>query len=144
VLQLQGTPLAVTWMQVGGPKAALAAPHASRVTFKAPVMLPDQAGWEGLARALIAHPDFLLTRPAALAQAKSPEERARLQPVKVALDLVGRSPTVDEVDRPASIPGARAATIEGRSSSSGSRRERPRSRVTPRFRWVQRSRTGWS
>jgi hypothetical protein len=96
---IQGTPLVATWVQVGGPKVRLSDPHALRATFRAPAMTPRQAAWEGLARALIAHPDFLFTRPVALATARDPKERARLQLVKIALDLAGRPPTAEEVDR---------------------------------------------
>jgi hypothetical protein len=52
-----------------------------------------------LAHALIAHPDFLLTRPVSLDFVADPKERARLQLVKIALDLAGRAPTAEEVDR---------------------------------------------
>jgi hypothetical protein len=96
---IQGTPLRATWVQVGGPKAELSDAHALQAAFRAPALLPHQAAWEGLARALIAHPDFLFTRPVALAAASDPRERARLQLVKIALDLAGRSPTPEEVDR---------------------------------------------
>lgn len=96
---IQGTPLKVTWVQNGGPKVTLSDPHAPRASFEAPVMAPRQAFWEGLTRALIQHPDFLFTRPVSPARAQNPHERARLQLVKLALDLVGRAPTRAEVAR---------------------------------------------
>jgi hypothetical protein len=94
---IQGTPLHARWVQVGGPEVKLSFPRPLQVTFKAPAMTPQQAAWEGLARALIAHPDFLFTRPVSLATARDPKERARLQLVKIALDLAGRSPTAQEI-----------------------------------------------
>jgi hypothetical protein len=94
---LQRSDLKFTWTQTGGPKAQLSDPHAPKVTFTAPAMSPHQAAWEGLCRALVKHPDFLFTRPPSLATLKDAPERRRLQLVKVAQDLVGRTPTEEEM-----------------------------------------------
>ena len=97
---IQDTPLKVTWVQVGGPKVVLVRPAraAARPSRRRSCSRarPPGKGWH---RALIVHPDFLFTRPVSLATTKDPRERARLQLVKIALDLVGRSPTKEEVDR---------------------------------------------
>ncbi|MCS6858878.1 MAG: hypothetical protein NZT92_01000 [Abditibacteriales bacterium] len=93
---LQRSPLQFRWTQTGGPRVQLSDPHAPRVTFIAPAMSPQQAAWEGLCRALMRHPDFLFTRPPSLATVKDPRERRRLQLVKIAQDLVGRTPTETE------------------------------------------------
>jgi hypothetical protein len=76
---------------------AFSDPHAPRVTFRAAGKTPRQAAWEGLCRALLKHPDFLFTRPPSLDGTSSAADRRRLQLVKVAQDLVARSPTVQEV-----------------------------------------------
>jgi hypothetical protein len=52
-----------------------------------------------LAEALVRHPDFLFTRPPSQWKATDPAARKKLQLVKIALDLVGRSPNKTELDR---------------------------------------------
>lgn len=94
---IQNTPLQFTWRQVGGAKVTLTNPHTAQITFTTPVMTAQQAAWEGLCRALMKHPDFLFTRPLSLATAKDPATRRRLQLVKIAQDLVGRTPTAGEI-----------------------------------------------
>jgi hypothetical protein len=96
---VQGTPLRFTWQQIGGAKVTLADPHAAKLTFVAPRMTPQQAAWEGLCRALMKHPDFLFTRPLSLATTRDPQTRRRLQLVKIAQDLVGRTPNAAELKR---------------------------------------------
>jgi hypothetical protein len=59
----------------------------------------QQAAWEGLARALMRHPDFLFTRPPSLQTASNKGEKQRLQLMKIALDLVGRPPSQAELDK---------------------------------------------
>jgi hypothetical protein len=94
---LQGTPLRMTWRQLGGPYISLADPHAAKLTFSVPSMSAQQAAWEGLCRALMKHPDFLFTRPVTLAAARDLQTRRRLQLVKIAQDLVGRTPLPEEL-----------------------------------------------
>jgi hypothetical protein len=90
---LQGSALHFTWRQTGGPRVRLSDPHAVRVSFTAPALTARQAAWEGLCRALMKHPDFLFTRPRTLLTTTDPAERQRLQLVKIAQDLVGRTPS---------------------------------------------------
>lgn len=94
---LQGSPLQFVWRQVGGARVNLSNPSAAKLTFVAPTWTAEQAAWEGLCRALMKHPDFLFTRPLSLAATKDPATRRRLQLVKIAQDLVGRTPTETEV-----------------------------------------------
>src|SRR6185436_15647968 len=93
------------WRQTKGVPVPLK-PQGAQLRFTAPRRNAEQAAWEGLARALIRHPDFLFTRPPSLLHAKSPEEKTKLQLVKIALDLAGRAPTPSELkqlDRGASL-----------------------------------------
>ncbi|HET6386802.1 MAG TPA: hypothetical protein VFJ58_25705 [Armatimonadota bacterium] len=95
---LQRTPLHYTWSQTGGPRARLIGDmHGSRVQFQAPALQPQQAAWEGLCAALIRSPDFLFSRPVSLAVEKNPAIRRRLQLVKIAQDLVARTPSPEEL-----------------------------------------------
>jgi hypothetical protein len=94
---LQRTPLVFEWTQIGGPRVRIADPKAPKLAFAAPALSADQAAWEGLCRALIAHPDFLFTRPRSLASVTDPKQRRRLQLVKIAQDMVGRTPTDAEL-----------------------------------------------
>jgi hypothetical protein len=94
---LQRSKLTYRWTQIGGPKVAISDPTAPKLTFKAPAMGAQQAAWEGLCRALMAHPDFLFTRPRSLATVTDPKTRRRLQLVKLAQDLLARTPTPGEV-----------------------------------------------
>lgn len=96
---LQHSALRFRWTQVGGPRVALADPTARRLRFAAPRMTAQQAAWEGLCRALLAHPDFLFTRPRSLASLTDSRQRRRLQLVKIAQDLVGRTPSATELAR---------------------------------------------
>jgi hypothetical protein len=96
---VQHSPLRSTWRQIGGPRVALKDAHAAQLAFAAPALTPHQAAWEGLCRALMQHPDFLFTRPRSMTLVKDAKERRRLQLVKVAQDLVGRTPTDAELRR---------------------------------------------
>jgi hypothetical protein len=94
---LQRSPLKFQWTQIGGPRVVLTNPTAPVLEFTAPEMTAEQAAWEGLCRALMAHPDFLFTRPRSLATVTDPKVRQRLQLVKIAQDLLSRPPTRDEM-----------------------------------------------
>ena len=96
---LQASKLKYTWTQTGGPRANLADTHAPTLSFVAPAMGAPQAAWEGLCRALVRHPDFLFTRPPSIATVKDTGARQKLQLVKIAQDLVGRTPNEDELKR---------------------------------------------
>lgn len=91
------------WEQIDGPPVELEVDqHGQIARFVTPELDVDELAWVGLARALIAHPDFLFTRPLSLARASSELEKERLRLVKLALDLLGRSPTAAETERLAS------------------------------------------
>jgi hypothetical protein len=96
---LQRSELKFNWIQTGGPRAELADPHAATLTFAAPTMSAQQAAWEGLCRALLRHPDFLFTRPPSIATIRETAARHRLLLVKIAQDLVGRTPSEAELKR---------------------------------------------
>jgi hypothetical protein len=96
---LQHSKLSFRWEQIGGPRVALTDPTAPDLKFTAPKITARQAAWEGLCRALMEHPDFLFTRPRSLATVADAKTRRRLQLVKIAQDLLARTPTPDEVAR---------------------------------------------
>ncbi len=86
---LQHSKLTYTWTQIGGPRVFIKDPHAARLTLAAPTM----------ARALLSHPDFLFTRPRSLATITDVKQKRRLQLVKIAQDLLARTPTKTEIAR---------------------------------------------
>lgn len=94
---LQHSPLTYTWTQIGGPRVTITDPHAPKIAFTAQPLSAQQAAWEGLCRALISHPDFLFTRPRSLASVTDAKTKRRLQLVKIAQDLVSRTPTQAEI-----------------------------------------------
>ena len=96
---LQRGTLTFSWIQTAGPRVEIADPSAPRVAFKVPALGAQQAAWEGLCRALLQHPDFLFSRPPTLAKIDDKAARAKLQLVKIAQDLVGRTPNADELQR---------------------------------------------
>ena len=98
---IQRGSLEFTWRQVGGPQVALDDPQQAKVSFTAPNPADSsvQVGWEALARALMMHPDFLFTRPPSIDTVSDPLEKRRLQLGKIALDLLGRPPSVEELNQ---------------------------------------------
>ncbi len=96
---VQASPIALAWKQIGGPKVALKASASSTIEFVAPKLSPKQAAWEALAQALMRHPDFLLSRPPSLDAVKDSATIKRLRLVWIAQDLAGRPPTDQEVAR---------------------------------------------
>ncbi|MCC6509878.1 MAG: hypothetical protein IT423_12270, partial [Pirellulaceae bacterium] len=86
------------WRQTGGTRVELADATSPKLTFVAPRRRVDQAAWVALCAALVRHPDFLFTRPTTLFATPDPTIKSRLQLVKLALDLVGRSPTQAELN----------------------------------------------
>jgi hypothetical protein len=117
---LQRAPLSFAWRQIGGPRVRLRA-DGPILAFTAPAMTAQQAAWEGLCRTLMQHPDFLFTRPRSLTpqpplpktgeearqgrnnplnpQLSTLNQRRRLQLVKIAQDLVARTPTGAELKK---------------------------------------------
>jgi hypothetical protein len=93
---VQGSKLKFQWRQTQGVPVALAA-EGPVLRFTAPRRNTQQAAWEALCRALMRHPDFLFTRPPSLFHTSDPQEKQRLQLVKLALDLVGRPPNAAEL-----------------------------------------------
>jgi hypothetical protein len=93
---VQGSKLAYHWKQIDGPAVKISA-EGPVLRFTAPRRNLQQAAWVALVRGLIRHPDFLFTRPPSMEFARNPEEKRRLQLVKLALDLTGRPPTAEEV-----------------------------------------------
>lgn len=89
--------LTYKWRQTGGPRVVFADDTAVTTTATLDPKPAEQAAWEGLARALIRHPDFVFTRPASLAHASGEETRRRLLLVKISQDLVGRPPSPGEL-----------------------------------------------
>lgn len=85
------------WRQTGGTRVGLADPTSKVLEFVAPRRSVDQAAWVALSSALVRHPDFLFTRPPSVFECKEAAVKRQLQLVKLALDLVGRSPTNEEL-----------------------------------------------
>jgi hypothetical protein len=93
---VQGSKLNYHWKQIDGPAVKISG-EGPVLHFTAPRRNLQQAAWVALARGLIRHPDFVFTRPPSMEFARDPEEKRRLQLVKLALDLTGRPPTSEEV-----------------------------------------------
>ncbi len=85
------------WRQTGGTRVGLADPYSNVLEFVAPRRSVDRAAWVALCSALVRHPDFLFTRPPSLFDCQDAAVKQQLQLVKLALDLVGRSPTNEEL-----------------------------------------------
>jgi hypothetical protein len=96
---IQRSPLEFAWRQVGGPEVMIECAGESRAAFTAPDPRASaiQAGWEALTTALVMHPDFIFTRAPSVETAADSADRQRLQLNKLALDLVGRPPTEEEI-----------------------------------------------
>lgn len=100
---VQQSDLTYVWEQIEGPPVHIDPADGSDETgvlrFIVPRRSPQQVAWEALAQGLMRHPDFLFTRPPSLGRVEDPDDRKRLQLVKIALDLVGRSPNREELRR---------------------------------------------
>ena len=84
------------WTQLEGPPVSYH-PSDARLAFTLPQLSAKHLMWQALGRALMRHPDFLFTRPPAVATVSDANEKARLQLVKLALDLVGRPPSAKDL-----------------------------------------------
>jgi hypothetical protein len=93
---VQGSKLTYHWKQIDGPAVSINN-EGPVLHFTAPRRNLQQAAWAALVRGLIRHPDFVFTRPPSVEFARDPQEKHRLQLVKLALDLTGRAPTSEEV-----------------------------------------------
>ena len=92
----QGNSLEFRWTQFEGiPVGSL--PKGGRVEFDVPTQDLDYQFWLALTQGLIRHPDFLFTRSPALDWVSDQDQRRRLKLSRLALDLVGRAPTREEV-----------------------------------------------
>ena len=90
-------PLKFQWRQTSGSRIVLGDRNSPVLEFVAPRRRAEQAAWTALCAALMRHPDFLFTRPTSLFHCEQPAVKQRLQLVKLALDLVGRPPTREEL-----------------------------------------------
>lgn len=95
---VQQSALRFRWRQVKGPTVQASHWNEAQLAFEAPEPGAHQAAWEALARALMEHPDFVFTRPPSVMTVTDPRERRRLQLVKIAQDLLARTPTREEID----------------------------------------------
>lgn len=94
----QGSELSFQWRQVGGvPVDGVAS--GPRLSFDVPAANGDYHFWLALTQGLIRHPDFLFTRAASLDRELSERDRKSLQLSRLAIDLLGRAPTPEEVSR---------------------------------------------
>ncbi len=93
---VQASKLEFAWKQVSGPTVELSDANSAIVEFKVPRLNSRQFAWSALCGALIRHPDFLFTRPPSLATANEVNKQ-KLKLLKLALDLVGRPPTQEEI-----------------------------------------------
>ncbi len=92
---LQGSGLQFAWRQLAGPPVGTL-PDGPRVSFEVPPLDSAYLGWVALTQALIRHPDFLFTRSPALDWVSRRDDQRALRLNRLALDLVGRSPTLSE------------------------------------------------
>lgn len=95
---VQHSPLKFHWKQVGGPRVKFIGSPGAKASFIAPTLSPHQAAWEGLCQALMKHPDFLFTRPPSLARTNDPNLVNRLKLVRASQVLIGRPPTLTELN----------------------------------------------
>jgi hypothetical protein len=99
---VQRSALRFVWRQTGGPTITLDDWNTPKLAFQVPRLTAPAAAWQGLARALMRHPDFIFTRPPAIQKIQDEKTKRRLQLVKIAQDLVGRPPSQDELEKLAS------------------------------------------
>lgn len=92
---VQQSELQFKWKQLDGPRVDIQDPHRASLTFTAPRVDPVDLAWASLAAGLVRHPDFLFTFPPSSVAVQS-EDLRRLQLTKVAMDLLGRPPTMSE------------------------------------------------
>ena len=86
-----------SWRQIFGTRVQLNDSSSPVLEFIVPRRSVEQVAWTSLCSALLRHPDFVFTRPPSLMTCDGVEVKQRLRLVKLALDLVGRPPNIDEV-----------------------------------------------
>ncbi len=94
----QGSRLRYQWRQLAGVPVKGTMDEES-LSFEAPRQNVEFQGWLALTRAILQHPDFLFTRAPALDWVAGEIDRRRLLLSRLALDLVGRTPTKGELRR---------------------------------------------
>lgn len=96
---VQGSELRYEWRQIRGPRVELRGADTARPSFVAALPSAEQRALEGLARALVMHPDFVFSRPPSLDDDPTPEARRRLLLTRAAQDLLARPPLPEELAR---------------------------------------------
>lgn len=96
---VQHSELQFSWRQIAGSPVDLGEGNQSKIEFTVPRPDIEQFAWSSLCAGLIQHPDFLFTRPPSIFSLVSPQDKRRLQLVKIALDLVGRPPNTQELTK---------------------------------------------
>ena len=86
-----------TWRQIFGTRVQIVDAMSPVLDFVVPRRNVEQVAWTSLCSALLRHPDFVFTRPPSLRDYHDGDVKQRLRLVKLALDLVGRPPTNQEV-----------------------------------------------
>lgn len=84
------------WKQISGPSVDVENWNQPKIRFHAPRQDSRELAWIALSSALVRHPDFLFT--GAISQpASTPSKSAKTQLNKIALDLVGRPASSEEI-----------------------------------------------
>lgn len=95
---VQGSQLDFQWRQISGPKVAVQEWEQASLDFVAPRLSSVELAWTSLVSALLRHPDFLFCFPPTL-QSDAPNDQPQLHLLKLAMDLVGRPPTEQELEQ---------------------------------------------
>ncbi len=94
---VQRSELRYSWRQISGSPVELREAEQPTVEFIVPRPDIDQFAWSSLCAGLMRHPDFLFTRPPSFFLTASEQDKQHMQLLKIALDLVGRPPTTEEI-----------------------------------------------
>ena len=96
---VQHSELEFSWRQTSGVPVDLGEGNQSSMEFTVPRPGISQFAWSSLCAGLMRHPDFLFTRPPSFFTTTLEPDKRKLQLVKIALDLVGRPPSVAELNQ---------------------------------------------
>ena len=96
---VQRSELNYAWRQISGAPVEIGDPSQAVIEFTAPRPDIEQFAWSSLCAGLMRHPDFLFTRPPSFFTTTRPQDKQKMQLVKLALDLVGRPPTQEEIGK---------------------------------------------